>query len=112
TNAAGEYALKGFPLDGVLSIAARAEGYGYRSVDVRQSRKDPIPARVDLLLSPSRSARGRILDERGRPIEGAYVAGVASVMSANDQLIDWIAVRSRADGTFELRDLRPDVPHA
>jgi protocatechuate 3,4-dioxygenase beta subunit len=110
SDASGEYVIDGFPVDGVYDVHARAPGYGRSEHDV--TAKDGDTLVVDFALAPGRRATGRVVGASGEPIAGATVAAVASESSGEDQKIDWVSATSAADGSFELRDVRADVPHA
>jgi hypothetical protein len=66
-------------------------------------RDETGTARVQLF--PVGAVKGRIVTEKGKPVEGAAVAG----LFGEDGLTLWRTV-SRGDGTFEWPDVIPQVP--
>ena len=107
TDADGRYRIEGVGLDRAREIVARATGHG-RS----ERRLDPRrPDGNDLALMPSRSARGRIVDAAGNPVEAAVVLATASGYEDGVLCVDKRVAVSNAQGDFELVDLRPDLPH-
>ncbi|MBI1851614.1 MAG: sigma-70 family RNA polymerase sigma factor [Planctomycetes bacterium] len=110
TDACGAYVLRGFPTEATYDVDVRAPGYG-RSEHVVHA-KDGDTVVVDLALVAGRRAKGRVLDESGAPVSGAYVAAVASEqLGPAQQKIDWISATTGPSGAFDLRDLRTDVRH-
>lgn len=111
----GSFVFEGFSTWGYYEIVVRAAGYGQRNVVVRDPN-GPFPEWLEVRLEPSRTARGRIVDERGAPLGGVYVAAVAyefeEAGAFGSQQLDWRAAESEADGSFRLVDLRPDLVHA
>ncbi len=110
TSDSGEYVLRGFTVDWSQDVHARAKGFGRLEKSLPEDAGDNV--RIDFELSPGRRARGRVLEPGGTPISGAYVAAVGSEFQDTTQMADWIASRSREDGSFDLWELRPDVRHA
>ncbi|HET6204385.1 MAG TPA: carboxypeptidase-like regulatory domain-containing protein [Planctomycetota bacterium] len=110
TDASGRYAFPGFGGEGVSDLHVRAPGYGRTSKELQEPLRDPLD--VDFELLPAQRAKGRILDSEGNPLPGTYVAAVASQWHEEGQKIDWCSSRTGPDGRFEIRDLRPDAPHA
>ncbi len=109
TDAEGRYALHGFGGPGVYDIHVRAEGYG-----ASQHEFTALPSEttsLDFALEPARRASGIVVDGGGAPIEGAYVAAVANRYEDSDQHVDWVSGATEADGSFELRSLRPELQH-
>ena len=110
TNASGDYEFRGSPLTGDAELHVRAEGYGRREARVHRI-ENALEDRADFGLTRARTARGRVQDEAGRPIADAYIAAIEYDQFAEPQRMDWIGSSSVADGSFELRNLRPDGPH-
>jgi len=111
SDARGEFRLPGFGDPGVPELYARAHGYGEGKVDHFPAPVEGV-MRVDFALTPARSARGRLVDEGGRPVADAYVAAVASEFGPGGQRTDWRAARSDAEGRFRIEDLARDLGHA
>jgi len=111
TDALGEYRLEGFGNPGMAELFAKAKGYG-------ESKKENLPGaengllHVDFELAPGHAARGRVLDPGGRPIEGAYVAAVASQFGSEGQETDWLSARTDEEGRFRIDSLTPGLRHA
>ena len=108
TNAQGEFEYAGFPEDGTKDLHVRADGYGRKEKKLRESSSDPLPEKVEIELYSARTARGRVLDEQGHPVGGAYVAGVEY---AHENTMDWVGTVTEENGAFELKSLRADVTH-
>jgi len=111
TDARGEYRLEGFGAPGVREVHVRASGYG------AARREAPAPvdgvARLDFALQRGRAVSGRVVDDGGAPLAGAYVAAVASEFDdGGQQRTDWLSTRSDADGRYRLSDLAADLGHA
>ena len=106
-DAQGQYELRGLR-GGDLRLSARASGYGMLSI-VHGNAEGMSTCDIELL--PARVAVGRVFLPDGEPAEGVYVAATASMRRDGTQQTDWQTTRSGADGRFELRDLRADVPH-
>jgi hypothetical protein len=89
----------------VRELHANAPGYG-------SARKlvPPIGA-VDFELSRGDSVEGRVLDQAGKPVAGAYVVAMASRHTNTGQEIDTRSARTAADGTFLVDGIRHDLPH-
>lgn len=110
TNIEGEYTLAGAGNPGRVVVHVRADGYG-RTEETRPAPTDGM-ARLDFTLETGRHAVGRVLGPGGKPIEGAYVAAVASFAWANDQKLDSQSALTKSDGSFELTGLRRDMSHS
>ena len=107
TDAGGNYRFTGFGASGAYGLRARAEGFAevldYPSVVDARTR------RLDFALVPAHAAFGRVLDERGEPVAGAYVAGVGRGVARK---LDWRAGRTDLDGRFRVVGLDPGSHHA
>ena len=103
TDKDGHYRLVGFTDVGVHEIHAHAPGYGGTSHDLPRSGRTR-EMNFDFALQPSISARGRLVDSRGRAIARAYVAAAASTTY-------WSSGRTDDDGLFRLDQLDPNVPY-
>ncbi|MFO0983565.1 MAG: sigma-70 family RNA polymerase sigma factor [Planctomycetota bacterium] len=115
TDERGEYQLTGVwvPPSSVDVVHVRAAGFGTSEQNI-EDFTEGIKA-IDFALARAREARGRVIDARGEPVAGAYVAAVASAATSGFlqwRRRDWISARTERDGTFALRGLRPDAPHA
>jgi len=110
SDARGEFAL---PVDTSFwrAFHVRAPGYGFRGIELPERAHVTGAEGVRVLLEPARKVRGRVLDVRGAPVAGAYVAACASEYGQTQQH-DWIAGLTDAEGRFALDDLRPDMQHS
>lgn len=107
TDAAGAFKL---PLENGSDgqIYVRAAGYGFRNVVPPES---PNARGFEIVLEPARGAHGRVIDEKGGPIEGAYVAACGTD-HGDVQRHDWVGATTDAQGRYAIRDLRPDLAHS
>lgn len=122
SDADGRYELPGFGAVGIYDIHVRARGYGKTETGDMELDPELTELTIDFQLRPARQAIGRVVDPRGLPVEGAYVAAVASHLdettggkvwwSSATHRSDWNSTLSAADGTFRVNDLRPDARHA
>jgi RNA polymerase sigma factor (sigma-70 family) len=110
TDAAGAFSL---PLDKGSDgqIYVRAAGYGFRNAAQPAKTHASGAEGIEILLEPARSASGRVIDEQGRPIAGAYVAGCGTDFG-EVQRHDWVGTTTDAQGRYTLADLRPDLQHS
>ena len=107
TDSAGAFLLpreKGS--DGQIYV--RAAGYGFRNVVPPES---PNAQGFEILLEPARGAHGRVTDEKGGPIEGAYVAACGTDYG-DVQRHDWVGTTTDDQGRYAITDLRPDLAHS
>jgi len=118
TDARGRYRLLGVDPRSEPRVEACAPGYGRQ----RSSRPTLSAGQLvaDIELRPARRARGRIVDDRGRAVSGAYVAAIGSSPGEEDpghplgsrEEPDVVsAARSGPDGRFECADLNADARH-
>jgi RNA polymerase sigma-70 factor (ECF subfamily) len=110
TDANGEYRWPGFATAGFQPLCVRARGYGRAEKWLRNVASGESVQ--DFALARGRTARGRVVDAAKRPLAGVYVAAPGAATAAGGQKLDVGSTRTRADGTFELADLRADVAHA
>jgi RNA polymerase sigma-70 factor (ECF subfamily) len=112
TDARGEFEFPGFVMHDTYEIAVRAPGYGRSDL---QFQTPPAGAEevVEVALTRGWTLRGRIIDRDGAPIDDVYVAAAALelVDGGSAQQHDWQATRTRADGTYEIEDVRRDMHH-
>ncbi|MCC7014820.1 MAG: sigma-70 family RNA polymerase sigma factor [Planctomycetes bacterium] len=110
TDAAGAFTL---PLDKGSDgqIYVRAAGYGFRNVAQPTGAGATSAEGLEILLEPARRASGRVVDERGATIAGAYVAACGTDFGAA-QRHDWVGTTTDAQGRYALADLRPDLAHS
>ncbi len=119
TDTRGEFVFDGFPTN-EYQLHVRARGYGASEPKLCSPGAKP-PERVELRMQRAHVAVGRLVDELGQPVEGAYVAATAYTTTEsvvedtgqaeqNDQL-EWVSSRSSADGRFRLDPLRGDIRH-
>jgi protocatechuate 3,4-dioxygenase beta subunit len=100
TDADGRFAFKNArPGETVLTV--RAKG---RAPDLKTVTPGPGAAPVEFRLGPGRTVRGRLVDQQGRPVAGAFVAadtwrGCRSLM--------W-RVDTDAEGRFRWDEAPPD----
>lgn len=111
TDARGEYRLEGFGDPGVLELGARAKGYSVARATAPNADADGV-VRLDFVLQRARAVRGRIVDEAGAPLFGAYVAAVASELEAGGQRTDWLSTRTDSAGLYRIDDLSRELGHA
>ncbi len=82
TDADGSYRMHGFPEPERTVLTVRAEGYAQRSLDLRGvPAADDGLVHADFVLVQGGVASGRVVDPRGEPIEGAYVAAMGNRFS-------------------------------
>lgn len=113
TDAEGRYQLAGIDPEARERIYAIADGYGRYDWTIT----DRIPdagLEVNLGLLPGRKARGRIVDEQGNPISGAYVSANLNYRRPDygDTQTDARYTRTDENGDFEFEDLRVDLRHS
>jgi protocatechuate 3,4-dioxygenase beta subunit len=95
----------------VREVGARARGYGAARATAPGPDADGV-VRLDFVLQPARSVRGRVVDESGAPLAGAYVAAVASGFDDDGQRTDWLSTRTDAAGLYRIGDLSRELGHA
>ncbi|MBK7643036.1 MAG: sigma-70 family RNA polymerase sigma factor [Planctomycetes bacterium] len=110
TDPSGAFSL---PLDKGSDgqIYVRAAGYGFRNVTQPAGTGESSAADIEILLEPARRASGRVTNEQGQPIAGAYVAGCGTDYG-EVQRHDWVGTTTDAQGRYALADLRPDLQHS
>ena len=109
TNDAGEFRLTDVNLDQVrerridLKVVAQAPGkataFSRWIID-----KPPGEQSVNLILAPSATMRGRIVNEDGKPVIGAIVSKACGLHQPPPGIC---AAVTDADGYYEIADLRP-----
>ncbi|MGH9875634.1 MAG: carboxypeptidase regulatory-like domain-containing protein, partial [Pyrinomonadaceae bacterium] len=89
--------------------AARSEQVRVKSNETTESRihldlVSNIPRVRDRLITPGAGSvlRGTVTDNQNRPVPGAKISAVSTTGSGGA-----VSVHTRADGAFELRDLKP-----
>jgi hypothetical protein len=102
TDADGRYALPGWTGLGGGEAAAWAAGYVLGRAKVEEG------ADQDFALARGTSARGRVLDPSGTPVEGAVVRA-RSDGDPNGATVD--AATTARDGTFAMTSLDPSVSY-
>lgn len=110
SDAAGAFRL---PLDEGSDgqIYVRAAGYGFRNFQAPDAQAAASPDGFEILLEPARSVRGRVVDDQGRPVAGAYVAACGNERGET-QRHDWIGATTDDAGRYAIADLRPDLAHS
>jgi len=95
TNASGRYILDHSPV-GTYGIEARLEGFinGFRSPILVQARIET--SGVDFVLETAESIEGVVVDESGRPLEGAELWGWPTTSGSG------AGARSGPDGNFTV----------
>ena len=106
TDDNGRYTLPGWTGGGVSDIHVSADGYGQDSAVVE--KRDV----VDFSLVKGDSARGRVIDQHGRPVAGARVSAIGSVHRGGRQTSSRRHAETDAGGRFLVRGLRRDLYHA
>jgi hypothetical protein len=126
TKADGSFTVVTIPGPGLLTVkaddenrypAARTEGVKTASgiilqeyhalVRVDPAENDPKSQVCDIVLEPARSLAGIVTDPDGRPLTGAYTAGLTPVT----QLFQGVGAKM-ATASFTLGGLRPGQPRA
>ena len=100
----GSFSIRGLLPGGVYKVAAQRPGHGRAEVEIRTApagRPTP-PARV--VLGSGVTVTGRIVDERGNPLEGAEVEIVDAERPFPTGLFK---AASDASGAFSIRGLSP-----
>ena len=111
-DGAGRYAIEGVTLGvGFWSLQARAPGYAAGIALTRATPEQPAVT-LDFALAGAVHARGRVLDRQRRPIAGAEVLFLGTVLlepftAETDRLL----VTSDAAGVFEVEGLRPELAY-
>ena len=106
TDDNGRYTLPGWTGGGVSDIHVSADGYGQDSAVVE--KRDV----VDFSLAKGDSARGRVIDQHGRPVAGARVSAIGSIHRGGRQTSSRRHAETDAGGRFLVRGLRRDLYHA
>jgi len=71
------------------------------------------PVFIDVELTPAKSIRGRLVDDRGEPAAGVHVKATGEAFSSFVLGYDDMAqTQSDSEGRWVLTDLRADVDHA
>jgi protocatechuate 3,4-dioxygenase beta subunit len=99
SNERGEFRLEGLER-GTYSVSASAPGYG-RTAASNVSPGEP----VELYLFPGSGVYGRVLDEKGNPVEGALVSTESEDRMRRSPSRP--GERSDADGRFAFLGLEP-----
>lgn len=108
TDPHGAYEMRGFAAEG-YEVCVRAPGFG-RGRKMLGAAADGVVV-VDFALRRGRRLLGRVIDERGLPCAGVYVAATATVILNGVGDTDWRAGHTSGSGRFELVDLSPDRDH-
>ncbi len=111
TDEEGRYALHGFGGPGVYDIHARADGHGKQQHEFDWEAMPEADTTLDFALPSGHVAVGRVIGPDSSPVEGAYVAAVASQRCDDVQRTDWDATHTDIDGRFRLSSLTPDLRH-
>ena len=83
-------------------LAVRAAGYAPELVSVKI--RPGLPP-VEFRLGPGRTIRGRVLDDRGRPVSGATVA---AYRWRGHETLEWLS-QTDAEGRFRWDDAPSDA---
>ena len=108
TDADGRYEMRGYGAPGYGEVRVTAPGHGPQR---RLVKKNEAGVTEDITLEAGCEVMGRVLDARGRPAAGVYVAAVGGGFSGQDTH-DWCSDRTDADGRYRLRGLRSSVAHS
>ncbi|NQU50553.1 MAG: carboxypeptidase regulatory-like domain-containing protein [Planctomycetes bacterium] len=109
SDADGNFELTGLESEqDHIELHARAAGFG-----VKAFGEDEVNSGTEIVLAllPAKTVIGKIVLEDGTPVSGVYVAAAGCDFSGSDQQIDWPSTTSGDDGKFEIKNVRPDIPH-
>ncbi len=115
TDSQGRFSFTKVPA-GLQQLTVRASDSESRSEQVRIKSNETTESRIQLalasriprmgdrLITPGsgRTLRGTVTDNQNRPVPGARISAVSTTGSGGA-----VSVRTRADGSFELGDLKP-----
>ena len=111
SNAQGKYEMRGFASSGSSATCCRAPGY-VKQMRWHGGEKRASPYTLDWRLERGDSVTGQVLDPRGKPLGGAYVAVIGMTHGGGvKHYHDWVSTRSDADGRFRLSGLEPKLEH-
>lgn len=109
TGADGRYTLHGWTSHESMPVEAKAHGY---CSAFRDSASGDV---VDFALQPGDRVTGRLVDEHGAPVADALVGAYGSAPQPSgrnpQRPSDSDAMRTAADGRFDLGGLSRDIPH-
>jgi protocatechuate 3,4-dioxygenase beta subunit len=108
TDADGRYEMHGYGAPGYGEVRVTGPGCGPQ---LRRVENNSAGVTEDFTLEPVCEVVGRILDARGRPAAGVYVAAVGGGFSGTDTH-DWCSDRTDAEGRYRLRGLRSRIAHS
>ncbi len=115
TDSKGTFSFTKVPA-GLQQLTVRASDSESRSEQVRVKSNETIESRMQLslagripklrdrLITPGVGSvlRGTVTDNQKRPVPGAKISALSTIGSGGA-----VSVRTRTDGSFELRDLKP-----
>ena len=115
TDSQGRFSFSKVPA-GLQQLTVRASDSESRSEQVRVKSNETTESRIQLdlasriprlgerLITPGagRVLRGTVTDNQNRPVPGAKISAVSTTGSGGA-----VSVHTRADGSFELGDLKP-----
>ncbi len=113
TDVEGEYELLGVGgarRRDLTDLRARAEGHGGERAKLPFAELTE-DTRVDFVLSAGRVATGRVVDPKGAPLAGVYVAGSGTKSAEGLSRTDWVSTVTDAEGRFTLNSLHPLIDH-
>ncbi len=108
TDASGAFLLDGLPPQPSFVLAARRGAGSFAVITVDDLVAGEHRDALELVLPPSRTLRGRVLDEEGSPISGAVIltaGAMGSVAGPWSKTYGRVEVRSDSEGRFVLGDL-------
>jgi len=122
TSSDGSFVLNGFPNTIEPWLFVWAPGMATARFDVADEVPSGGRLELTLQLSPGARIRGQVVDETGAPLEGAYVAAVARVVSPRRAFVSgawtrrtgqplWHGAVTDAAGTFRVEGLDPTEGH-
>jgi protocatechuate 3,4-dioxygenase beta subunit len=96
----GTFALEGL-VGGRYKVSAESERFPEPKDPLAVEVAEGGEASVEIVLEPTGTIAGEVVDERGRPVAGVQV------VASGSQRWDWKSTLTRDDGTFSLEGVRP-----
>jgi protocatechuate 3,4-dioxygenase beta subunit len=99
SDEAGEYELDGVSSSDPVEITVSKDGFLSASRTLPAGSEDQT---LDVALDPGRKISGRVVDQHGKPVEGAWISASTEAHGATSQ-----SAMSAADGSFTIAGLLP-----